>query len=253
LNARVPVIKTLAKVTRPNDIMDIERCESINTSARQINRYWMIQQALLLEDAQSAFMWAMDGVGEELDARDEKLARKFQADGKGGDVLRLRHEESETAPLVLYSLQYTLEHDKGQFFRIGGGTETVASQSAIGPSVAAQSVPVPSMVTNLPLQTVAQPDASAIMLQQLQQQHQQPQVGWSTTADPTTAVPGVAMGTGQQMPRFGLDMNVTRGTVRKNQFGQRQFQDQGQFGQRQFQHQNQFGQRQFQNQNQFGQ
>jgi hypothetical protein len=109
------------------------------------------------------------------------------------------------------------------------------------------------MVTNLPLQTVAHPDASAIMLQQLQQQQQQPQVGWSTTADPTTAVPGVAMGTGQQMPRFGLDINVIEGTVWQNQFSQRQFQNQGQFGQRQFQNQNQFGQRQFQNQNQFGQ
>jgi hypothetical protein len=52
LNARVPMIKTWAKVTRPNDILDMERCESINTSARQINRHWMIQQALLLEDAQ---------------------------------------------------------------------------------------------------------------------------------------------------------------------------------------------------------
>jgi hypothetical protein len=42
LNARVPVIKTWAKVTRPNDILDMERCESINTSARQINRHCMI-------------------------------------------------------------------------------------------------------------------------------------------------------------------------------------------------------------------
>jgi hypothetical protein len=63
------------------------------------------------------------------------------------------------------------------------------------------------------------------------------------------------MGSGQQMPRFGLDINITGGAVRQNQFGQRQFQNQGQFGQRRFQNQNQFGQRQFQNQNQnqFGQ
>jgi hypothetical protein len=254
VNARVPVIKTWAKVTRPNDILDMERCESINTSARQINRHWMIQQALLLEDAQSAFMWSMDGVQEELDARDEKLARKFQADGKGSDVLRLRHEESETAPFGLYNLQYALEHDKGRFFRIGGGTETVASQSTIGSSMANQSVPIPTVVTTLPLQTTAQPDASTVMLQQLQQQ-QQHQVNWPTATESATAIPSVTMGTGQQMPRFGLDINITGGAVRQNQFGQRQFQNQGQFGQRQFQNQNQFGQREFQNpgQNQFGQ
>jgi hypothetical protein len=253
VNARVPVIKTWAKVSKPNDILDMERCESINVSAKQINRHWMIQQALLLQDAQSAFMWSMDGVQEELDARDEKLARKFQADGKGGDVLRLRHEETESAPFGLYNLQYALEHDKGRFFRIGGGTETVASQSTIGSAMAAQPVPVPTLVTNLPLQTTTQPDASTVMLQQQQQQQQQ--ANWPTTTDSTAAIPGVVMGAGQQMPRFGLDINITGGAVRQNQFGQRQFQNQGQFGQRQFPNQNQFGQRQFQNQNQsqFGQ
>jgi hypothetical protein len=255
VNARVPVIKTWAKVTKPNDILDMERCESINTSARQINRHWMIQQALLLEDAQSAFMWSMDGVQEELDARDEKLARKFQADGKGGDVLRLRHEESETAPFGLYNLQYALEHDKGRFFRIGGGTETVASQSTIGSSMATQSVPIPTVVTSLPLQTTAQPDASAVMLQQLQQQQQQHQVSWPPSAESATAIPSVTMGAGQQLPRFGLDINITGGAVRQGQFGQRQFQNQNQFGQRQFQNTNQnlLGQQQYPYQNQLGQ
>jgi hypothetical protein len=196
----------------------------------------MVQQALLCKDPVSAWLWSEDLIKAELEARGEKIARKMQADGKGGEILNLRHEDSEAAPYGLYNLQYTLEHDKGRFFRNKKkSTTAVASQSTVQTAASVQPAPMPFLTTSLPEQTNAQPDPSRIILLQQQQQQQQPQTGFEygqSAAAPAQSgfAQSTTVGGGQAPQQIALEINVTGNAGRQNQYQQQQ----QQFGQRQF-------------------
>jgi hypothetical protein len=211
---------------------------------RTINRALMINQALMVGDGVTAWIWNQDLLWDVADDRSEKFARKMSADGQGSEFLRLRHVDSASTPMGLASLEFLLEHDKGRFFRSGGGAEEVASQSSSGSNATGHPIPSPFLTGTLPQQTIPQQDVSGIMLQQQQQQ-----AGVSTGVGVvSTTQPNISGGLdqvgGQQMPRFGIDINVTGGAGRQSQYNQQQQQQQ----QLQNRGQNQFrGQRGFAN------
>jgi hypothetical protein len=49
-NDRLVLAKSIAKVKRPNDLLDLERCETIQMETGTINRALMVNQVLMAGD-----------------------------------------------------------------------------------------------------------------------------------------------------------------------------------------------------------
>jgi hypothetical protein len=110
-------------------MIDRERCETMRVLAEIANRQQMLITALMAKDNVSAYCYNWQAWAQTLDQRNELWGRKMIADGGSAETLKLRHTENTTVPYGLQQLLYQLEHNS-RFFRIGGGADLAASQSA---------------------------------------------------------------------------------------------------------------------------
>jgi hypothetical protein len=125
--SKMPLVKSEPMVTRPNDMLDQERCEVMHVLGQIANRSQMVTQMLMARDYVSAFCYNWQLWAQTLNQRNEMWGRKMIADGGSAETLRLRHTEYSVVPYGLHHLSYQLEQNR--FFRAGGGVGLTASQT----------------------------------------------------------------------------------------------------------------------------
>jgi hypothetical protein len=128
----IPLVRSVAVVSRPGELLDQERCEVMRILAQIVNSMQVVFRAMILQDAWTAFRWAWGVWALALDERNELWGRKIIADGGSNESLLLRHTENSTVPWGLRQLSYQLDRERSRFFRTGGSALPAAPPTDAG-------------------------------------------------------------------------------------------------------------------------